>query len=220
LTTGRPPFVHPPPSSTTLKMRPLSSLSSSCSSACFILSFLAAQASAGYFLIDEPALKREWSNNAANLISWQKGVLDGINGFDVEMARMSTDGLMLVARNVPAKQGRLNIMLQDVPPGDDYFLIFINSTHGVMHATSNRFTILSPSATPSATPPQVAPNVPTVTISGGPNPTMPFATTFAAIANGAVGGLAAMAGLRGVHMAAWIWVVLGWVFGAVWTLGL
>ena len=54
---------------------------------------------AGYFLIDEPALKREWSNNAANLVSWQKGVLDGIYGFDVEMARMSTDGLMLVARN-------------------------------------------------------------------------------------------------------------------------
>jgi len=54
---------------------------------------------AGYFLIDEPGLKREWSNNAANLVSWQKGVLDGIHGFDVEMARMSTDGLMLVARN-------------------------------------------------------------------------------------------------------------------------
>ncbi len=54
---------------------------------------------AGYFLINEPAAQREWANNAANLVTWSKGLLDGVDGFDVEMARMSTDGLMLVARN-------------------------------------------------------------------------------------------------------------------------
>ena len=55
--------------------------------------------SVGYFVIDEPAAQRQWVNNAANLVSWSKGVLDSINGFDIEMARMSTNGLVLVARN-------------------------------------------------------------------------------------------------------------------------
>jgi len=53
----------------------------------------------GYFIINEPAAQREWINNAPNLVSWSKGLLDGIEGFDVELARMSTDGLTLVARN-------------------------------------------------------------------------------------------------------------------------
>jgi len=109
-------------------------------------------------------------------------------------------------------------MLQDVPPGDDYFLIFINSTHGVMHATSNRFTVLAPNATPSSSPPSPADSVPTVTISGGPNPTMPFATTFAAIANGAIAF--GQLGLRSVHVGAMVWVMLGCLFGALWTVGL
>lgn len=38
-------------------------------------------------------------NGATNLVTWEKGVLDGIYGFDVEMARMSQDGLMKLARN-------------------------------------------------------------------------------------------------------------------------
>ena len=53
----------------------------------------------GYLVINEPAAQREWVNNAPNLVSWSKGLLDGIYGFDVELARMSTDGLTLVARN-------------------------------------------------------------------------------------------------------------------------
>ncbi|KAF8147703.1 hypothetical protein B0H34DRAFT_669357 [Crassisporium funariophilum] len=196
-------------------MRPLSNLFSTWSTACMVMGLFAAQVS-GYFIIDEPQKGREWSNNAANLVSWKKGLLDGINGFDVEMARMSQDGLTLIARNVPAKQGKLNLMLQDVPPGDDYFLIFINSTHGVMHATSNRFTILSPSASPSATPPSPAGGVPTVTIHGGPHPTAPFATTFAAIANGA----ASLTNMQASHMMnAIIGTLMGCALGVVWTIG-
>ncbi|CAA7262353.1 unnamed protein product [Cyclocybe aegerita] len=164
-------------------MRPFANVFSTYTTACIVLAFLAAQTSA-YFIINEPSANRQWTNNAANLVSWSKGVLDGIHGFDVEMARMSQDGLMLIARNVPAKQKSLNLLLLDVPPGDDYFLIFINSTHGVMHATSPRFTVLAPSSTPSSTPPTLAAGVPTVTVSGGPNPTLNFATTFPAMSWG------------------------------------
>lgn len=52
-----------------------------------------------YFIVNEPSLGRQWTNGGANLVSWTKGVLDGIAGFDVEMARMGTDGLQLIARN-------------------------------------------------------------------------------------------------------------------------
>lgn len=104
------------------------------------------------------------------------------------MARLSSDGLTLVAKNVPARQESLNILIQDIQPGDDYFLIFMNSTHGVMHATSPRFTILASGGNPTnkgLTPDSA---VPTVTVSGPPHPTKAFATTFPALAHsGAVG---------------------------------
>ena len=170
---------------------------------------------ANYFVITAPAAQSQWQNNVANLVSWEKGVLDDVYGFDVEMARMSTDGLTLVARNVPATQKRLNILLQDIPAGDDYFLIFINSTHGVMHATSSKFTVLASSATPSTTPPSPAGGVPTVTISGTPNPTQQFATTFPAIASG---GLRSVLGVAQVN--ALMVTLLGIAFGAAWTIGL
>jgi hypothetical protein len=190
-----------------------SNLFVSSSTAFFVLAFFSVRASANYFIISDPAASAQWSNNAANLITWQKAVLDGVNMFDVEMSRMSTDGLTLVARNVPAAQGQLNLFLQDVPAGDDYFLIFINSTHGVLHSTSSRFTILSPSATPSGTTANPAAGVPTVTVSGSPNPTQQFATTFPALAS------AAQLTLPPVHISQLLLTLLGIVFGAAWTLG-
>ncbi|PPQ94274.1 hypothetical protein CVT25_004931, partial [Psilocybe cyanescens] len=170
--------------------------------------------SANYFIIDEPHLSTQWSNGATNVITWTKALRDNIYGFDVEMARLNSDGLTLVARNVPAGQGKLNLFLQDYPAGDDYFLIFINSTHGVMHTTSSRFTILDASATPTdTTRPSPATGIPTVTLSGSPNPTQQFATTFPAIAS------SARLMVLSVPISQLILVSLGIVFGAVWTLG-
>lgn len=104
------PCTHKMPTLWTLLLRP--------TAACILLGFFAVQTSGmscqiclldvknriiifcpGYLVINEPAAQREWANNAPNLVSWSKGLLDGIHGFDVEMARMSTDGLTLVARN-------------------------------------------------------------------------------------------------------------------------
>ena len=104
-------------------------------------------------------------------------------------------------------------MLLDVPPGNDYFLLFINSTHGVMHATSSKFTVLASSATPSVIPPSPATSVPTVTVSGAPNPTQPFATTFAALPNGAI------ALLTTIQANGLLLLLLGCGFGAFLTLG-
>jgi hypothetical protein len=120
---------------------------------------------------------------------WQKGLLDGIVSFDVEMARLSTDGLTLVAKNVPAAQESLNILVQDLPSGDDYFLMIINSTHGVMYATSPRFSILDSGSNPTKGGLQPDGAAPTVTVSGGPNPTKAFATTFPALPQNAAVGI-------------------------------
>ncbi|KIK06341.1 hypothetical protein K443DRAFT_674326 [Laccaria amethystina LaAM-08-1] len=193
-------------------MRP-SNLFSKCINACFVLTFLANPTSS-YFIITEPAAGRQWVNGATNLVTWEKGVLDGIYGFDIEMARMSQDGLMKLARNVPSASNAINIQLQDVPAGDDYFLIFINSTHGVMYASSSRFTILAASSTPTSPAPSPDAKVSTVAVSGGPNPTAQFATTFPAIASAAA--VRWEVGME--HLAGLLSVTIGVVFGATWTL--
>jgi len=154
--------------------------------ACLVLAALASSASA-YFMVNAPKANDQWVNGDTRMISWTKGANDGVNSFDIEMSRLSTDGLTLIAKNVPSSdssQKSINILLQDVPPGDDYFLLFLNSTHGVMYATSPRFSVLaagSSSNSSSATNPKA----PTVTVSGAPNPTQAFATMFALPANGA-----------------------------------
>jgi hypothetical protein len=73
-------------------------------------------------------------------------------------------------------------MLDSVPAGDDYYVLFIDSTHGNMYSISERFSILSAGSTPSSGAVGTAvPTASTVTLKGGPNPTAQFAYTFAGI---------------------------------------
>ena len=114
---------------------------------------------------------------------------------------------------VPAPPGAINILFEDVPPGDDYFLLFINSTIGQMYAISSTFTILAADTTPSVSPPSPAGGVPTVTVSGTPNPSPLFATTFAVLPGGAV------ALFSSTQVNALLLTLLGCAFGASLTLG-
>jgi hypothetical protein len=170
-------------------------------------------------MISQPTVGSSWSNDAPNLLSWTKGVLDNIDTFDIEMTRLSQDGLTFVAKDVPATKSKsLSIYLKDVPPGDDYFLLFINSTHGIMYSTSSRFTVLPSGKQPNATTPQTDGTAATVTVSGSPNPTAAFATTFPPASN------AAVALRRGLGMMSWstslvgmTTVLGGCAAGAAWT---
>ena len=38
-------------------------------------------------------------NGATNVVTWTKGVGDGVDGVDIEMSRLSQDGLIFVARD-------------------------------------------------------------------------------------------------------------------------
>lgn len=113
-----------------------------------------------------------------------------------------------------ANSGSLNLALQDVPAGDDYYLLFINSTHGGMHAISPRFTILSAGSTANASDAAEAAvgTATTLSISGGPNPTAVFLTTFSAIAGSAPPKL--LSGLGGGVLGLMLTATVG-VVGAV-----
>ena len=99
-----------------------------------------------------------------------------------------------------------------MPTGDDYYLLFLNSTHGVMYGASQRFAI---SDTGNGTAPTPAAGAPTVTISGGPNPTVGFATTFPPSANG-VSATMAVEGAR-MQLFALASVMAVCVLGGAWT---
>ena len=77
---------------------------------------------------------------------------------------------------VPASFTALNIYFQSVPIGDDYYLTFMNHTHGITYAISPKFSIVN-SVSSGSQPGPVA-SAPTVTVSGAPNPTASFATMF------------------------------------------
>jgi hypothetical protein len=124
----------------------------------------------------------------------------------------------LPSSTVPTAPGNsINIFLQDITPANDYFILFINSTSGIMYATSSRFTILAAGTTVPSNASLSVPNkaVPTVTISGTPNPTRAFVTTFPPSQNG----------VRGVWEDAWsrqlfclCAALSACLFGAAWTI--
>lgn len=113
---------------------------------------------------------------------------------------------------VPSNLGSFNLALQGLPAADDYYLLFINSTHGVLYGNSYAFSIVDSATNASA--PSLDSTKPTVSVSGGPNPTAVFATTFPASENSAVSayvmgtGAVGMLGLAVVGMMGGAWAVL------------
>jgi hypothetical protein len=135
-----------------------------------------------YFVVTSPAKGNEWVNGQTYSVQWTKGLLDGIDFVDLEFLRMNTDGILLVAQNIPSKSGGLNIKLESIPAGSDYFAVFLNSTHGGTYATSQMFSVLDSGTSNSSSPP--ISSKPTVTISGAPNPTGLFVATYTATSGG------------------------------------
>jgi len=142
-----------------------------------------------YFVVNTPTPTIPWQVGRDNLVTWTHAV-DGVSTFDVELARLNNDGLLLVAKNVSTTWGSLNVALTDVPPGDDYFVLFLDSIHGNMYSISQRFTVLPAAAAASSittnsagktllAPVASDPKASSVTVSGSPNPTAQFAATFA-----------------------------------------
>ncbi|TRM58037.1 hypothetical protein BD626DRAFT_574016 [Schizophyllum amplum] len=183
-----------------------------------LLTFLALSAHASaYFIVEEPTASTQWKNGQAAPVKWDKGVLDGVDAFDLEMARLGSDGLTYVAMNVDTTKNAnkvLNIVLDNIPAGDDYFLVFLNSTHGLIHGTSDRFTVLAKDSSSNANASSPDSSASTVTVTSAPNPTNAWATTFA-LPNGAVRLLTQ--GLESAFLGVAL-AMLCSVAGAAWTL--
>ena len=102
---------------------------------------------------------------------------------------------------VPANSGAFCIEPQDLPEGDDYYMIFSNTTHGIVYGISPAFSIVNSTAQLTSANATVAGPmsgqatgygangakgpIPTVTVSGAPNPTKTFLATFSALATSA-----------------------------------
>ncbi|KAG1769104.1 hypothetical protein EV702DRAFT_1142261 [Suillus placidus] len=134
-----------------------------------------------YFVVNQPGSSTLWKNGSPYPVSWTVGLKDGIDTFDIEITRLSRGGIYFVAKELPITMSSLNVVLQDVPAGDDYFLICINSTAGRTYSVSSRFSVVGVNATGSNPSPASAP---TVTVSGVPNPLSHFAQTFGPSTNG------------------------------------
>lgn len=52
-----------------------------------------------YFDIQEPQPGRQWQNGVANPAQWKKGLLDDVPSFDIEIGRLSVDGILFVAQS-------------------------------------------------------------------------------------------------------------------------
>jgi hypothetical protein len=50
-------------------------------------------------MVTAPTKGVQWGNNQTYPVSWVKGLLDGVNYIDLELTRMSVDGLILIARD-------------------------------------------------------------------------------------------------------------------------
>src|SRR6266404_3043950 len=56
------------------------------------------------FIVTSPVKGTEWVNGQTYAVTWTKGLLDGVDFVDLELLRMSKDGLILVARNSASSQ--------------------------------------------------------------------------------------------------------------------
>ncbi|KAF8305835.1 hypothetical protein DL93DRAFT_2045774, partial [Clavulina sp. PMI_390] len=102
---------------------------------------------------------------------------EGIQTVDMQLVRLSTDGIIPIAQTIPSTWLGLNVQLSGVPEGDDYFILLLDSAGGDMYSLSPRFSITSSG---TAAPSALASPVATATATGSPNPTQGFFATFAA----------------------------------------
>ena len=66
------------------------------------------------FIVNQPSASTSWANGSPYPFTWTKGLLDGIDNFDVELTRIGQDGLIYVAQNgTPSSP---NPFALDVPP--------------------------------------------------------------------------------------------------------
>lgn len=51
------------------------------------------------FIVTQPSASSSWANGSPYPLSWSKGLLDGVDSFDIELTRLNENGIYWVAKN-------------------------------------------------------------------------------------------------------------------------
>ncbi|KAL7414590.1 hypothetical protein BDY24DRAFT_434261 [Mrakia frigida] len=129
------------------------------------------QSTPTHFHITVPSTTSPWVQGGPNPLVWESAI-EGVVQFDVELVRLAGTGLLLVAKNVPLKDGKAVVDVEGIPEGDDYFCVFMDSYDGTVYARSSRFSIQANNTVSTTVSASL-----TMTITGSPHPTRMFETT-------------------------------------------
>lgn len=190
----------------------------------FAAALLCVSPAYAYFRVTQPTASSQWVNGGVNIVAWDKGSNDGLNAFDLKLVRTSAIGLVQLGSYVPAAPGAVNVELDGMPPGNDYALVFLNSTTSHVYGRSEEFTILESGAVADtssssgegvegydkkllAAATKAAKKAETITATEGPHPTAGWAREFPVLENGARRALSSTPG--GLLGAAGAVVVMG-----------
>ncbi|KIR68479.1 hypothetical protein I312_100438 [Cryptococcus bacillisporus CA1280] len=154
-----------------------------------LIPFVSASVSTIYWPVSSPSPSNPWVLGEKNLLAWTTGSGTGVQSFDIQLHNANRSvmvGFLPIALRVPMERlptgyknygGELEIDLgSEVPTGDGFYLLFMNTYHGEVYAKSKKFSIYA--STPSN---YTSADLPTATITatllGAPNPTQQWAIT-------------------------------------------
>ncbi|WVQ65950.1 uncharacterized protein L199_004128 [Kwoniella botswanensis] len=161
-----------------------------------------------YWPVTNPSETNPWVIGNKNLVAWKTGGGTGIESFDIQLHNSNRTimvGFLPIALRVPMEKlpgkkyygGEIEVDLVDgLPTGDGFFLIFMNTYHGEVYAKSPKFSIYA-TKPDNYTDPDLPTATVTATLTTVPNPTQQWAMTLNGIDPDATASGTAIAGNAG-----------------------
>ncbi|WVR06207.1 hypothetical protein IAU60_003237 [Kwoniella sp. DSM 27419] len=162
-----------------------------------------------YWPVTHPSKDNPWILGQKNLCAWTTGGGTGIDSFDIQLHNFNKSvmiGFVPVALRVPMEKlssgsknygGEIEVDLNlNLPTGDGFFLLFMNTYHGQVYSKSPQFSIY-PSTPDNFTAPDLPTATITATVTRNPNPTQEWAITLNGIDPDATGKATQIAGNAG-----------------------
>ncbi|ORY31448.1 hypothetical protein BCR39DRAFT_526817 [Naematelia encephala] len=142
-----------------------------------------------YWPISSPDTNNPWIVGQKNLLAWKTGGGSGVESFDIQLHNWNKtimNGFIPIALRVPMERlptgrhnygGEIEVDLDlDMPTGEGFSLIFMNTLHGQVYTKSKPFSILA-STPDNYTSPDLPTATVTATITTLPNPQQEYAVT-------------------------------------------
>ncbi|AAW43128.1 hypothetical protein CNBD4010 [Cryptococcus deneoformans B-3501A] len=154
-----------------------------------LIPFVSAGVSTIYWPVSNPDPSNPWVIGEKNLLAWTTGSGTGVQSFDVQLHNSNRSvmvGFLPIALRVPMERlpsgyknygGEMEVDLgSNIPTGDGFYLLFMNTYHGEVYAKSKKFSIYA-STPANFTSADLPTATVTATLSEAPNPTQQWAIT-------------------------------------------